>query len=151
MCAHIYTMKHGDHHYLVMFVAMIFAGLLSTMNVWADKLDDVRFSLNDAYMTLLMTGWMFVFMGIFDQTVTIGVFGLVLAIVNIWCIRNQFLIDDSQYMTGMIPHHSMAIHMSKRLLEKETKITQFVENIIQTQEREIQILKQQAAYPNMFL
>lgn len=144
-------MKHGDHHYLVMFVAMIFAGLLSTMNVWADKLDDVRFSLNDAYMTLLMTGWMFVFMGIFDQTVTIGVFGLVLAIVNIWCIRNQFLIDDSQYMTGMIPHHSMAIHMSKRLLEKETKITQFVENIIQTQEREIQILKQQAAYPNMFL
>ena len=144
-------MKHGDHHYLVMFFAMIFAGLLSTMNVWVDKLDDVRFSLNDAYMTLLMTGWMFVFMGIFDQEVAIGVFGLVLAIVSIWCIRNQFLIDDSQYMTGMIPHHSMAIHMSKRLLEKETKITQFVENIIQTQEREIQILKQQAAYPNMFL
>ena len=144
-------MKHIDHHYLVMFFAMIFAGLLSTMNVWADKLDDVRFSLNDAYMTLLMTGWMFVFMGIFDQEVAIGVFGLVLAIVNIWCIRNQFLIDDSQYMTGMIPHHSMAIHMSKRLLEKETKITQFVENIIQTQEREIQILKQQAAYPNRFL
>ena len=140
-------MKHGDHHYLVMFVAMIFAGLLSTMNVWADKLDDVRFSLNDAYMTLLMTGWMFVFMGIFDQTVTIGVFGLVLAIVNIWCIRNQFLIDDSQYMTGMIPHHSMAIHMSKRLLEKKTKITQFVENIVQTQEREIQILKTYRSAP----
>ena len=141
----MYMMKHGDHHYLVMFFAMILAGLLSTMNVWADKVDDVRFSLNDAYMTLLMTGWMFVFMGIFDQTVTIGVFGLVLAIVNIWCIRNQFLIDDSQYMTGMIPHHSMAIHMSKRLLEKRTKISPFVENIIQTQEREIQILKQQAA------
>ena len=138
-------MKHVDHHYLIMFVAMIFAGLLSTMNVWADKLDDVRFSLNDAYMTLLMTGWMFVFMGIFDQHLAIGLFGLVLAIINIWCIRNQFLIDDSQYMTGMIPHHSMATHMSKRLLEKETKITQFVENIIQTQEREIQILKQQAA------
>ena len=135
-------MKHGNHHhYLVMFFAMIFAGLLSTMNVWADKLDDVRYSLNDAYMTLLMTGWMFVFMGIFNQEVAIGLFGLVLAIVNIWCIRNQFLIDDSQYMTGMRPHHSMAIHMSKRLLEKETKITQFVENIVQTQEREIQILK----------
>ena len=35
------------------------SGLLSTMNVWVDKVDDIRFSINDAYMTLLMTGWMF--------------------------------------------------------------------------------------------
>ena len=31
------------------------------MNVWVDKVDDIRFSMNDAYMTLLMTGWMFFF------------------------------------------------------------------------------------------
>ena len=28
---------------------MILSGLLSTMNVWVNKLDDIRFSINDAY------------------------------------------------------------------------------------------------------
>ena len=43
----------------------------------------------------------------------------------------------------MIPHHSMAVHMSKKLLEKEKEnnITPFVKNIIKTQEEEILILK----------
>jgi hypothetical protein len=43
---------------------MVLSGLLSTMNVWVDKVDDIRFSINDLYMTLLMTGWMFLFMGL---------------------------------------------------------------------------------------
>jgi uncharacterized protein (DUF305 family) len=42
----------------------------------------------------------------------------------------------------MIPHHSMAIHMSKKLLEKNNNISLFLENIIKTQENEITILKQ---------
>jgi hypothetical protein len=46
---------------------MLLSGLLSTMNVWVDKVDDIRFSINDAYMTLLMTGWMFLFMGLIYQ------------------------------------------------------------------------------------
>jgi hypothetical protein len=33
---------------------MIIAGSLSTMNVWVDKISDIRFSLNDLYMILLM-------------------------------------------------------------------------------------------------
>jgi len=41
----------------------------------------------------------------------------------------------------MIPHHSMAVHMSKKLLEKENNISPFVKNIIKTQEDEILILK----------
>ena len=43
-------------HYLVMFFIMLVAGVLSTMNVWADKIDDIRLSLNDLYMILLMNG-----------------------------------------------------------------------------------------------
>ena len=59
-------MQHTkNNHYISMFFIMILSGLLSTMNVWVDKLDDIRFSINDAYMVLLMTGWMFLFMGLF--------------------------------------------------------------------------------------
>jgi hypothetical protein len=119
---------------------MVLSGLLSTMNVWVDKIDDIRFSINDVYMTLLMTGWMFLFMGIVYQE-NIFFVGLSLVIFNIWCIRSQFLITEEQYKLGMIPHHSMAVHMSKKLLEKENNITPFVKNIIKTQEDEILILK----------
>ena len=135
-------MKHSQtNHYVIMFFIMILSGVLSTMNVWVDKVDDIRFSINDAYMTLLMTGWMFLFMGLIYQEISVFFIGLSLIICNIWCIRNQFLITERQYKLGMIPHHSMAVHMSKKLLEKENNISPFVKNIIKTQEDEILILK----------
>jgi len=124
-----------------MFFIMLLSGLLSTMNVWVDKVDDIRFSINDAYMILLMTGWMFLFMGLIYREIIVFLIGLALILFNIWCIRNQFLITETQYKLGMIPHHSMAVHMSKKLLEKENNISSFVKNIIKTQEDEIIILK----------
>lgn len=124
-----------------MFVIMILSGLLSTMNMWADKLDDVRFSVNDVYMVLLMTGWMFLFMGIVDRHMGIIFIGASLVVFNLWCIRTQFLVSEEQYKFSMIPHHSMAIHMSKKLLEKQNNIAPFLNDIIETQEKEILFMK----------
>lgn len=135
-------MNHKQpNHYTVMFLIMILSGLFSTMNVWADKLDDIRLSINDLYMTLLMAGWMFLFMGLFYRDVKIFCIGMSIVIVIILCIRTQFLISESQYKLGMIPHHSMAVHMSKKLLEKKNKISPFVQNIIKIQDEEIIFLK----------
>lgn len=133
-------MNHTNH-YTIMFSIMILSGLLSTMNVWVDKIDDIRFSINDVYMTLLMTGWMFLFMGLIYQEKNMFFISLALVVFNIWAIRNQFLVTEKQYRLGMIPHHSMAVFMSKKLLKKENNITPFIENIIKTQENEILILK----------
>lgn len=141
------TNNHANHDYTIMFFVMILSGFLSTMNVWADKLDDVRFSLNDVYMTLLMSGWMFLFMGIIYKKLSVFAIGVALIIPTVWCIRTQFLITETQYKLGMIPHHSMAVHMSKKLLEKLEKLengnemSSFVQNIINTQENEIDFLK----------
>ena len=60
------TSHNSYNHYIVMFIIMIIAGLLSTMNVWIDKYQDIRYSLNDVYMILLMAGWMLFFMGLFS-------------------------------------------------------------------------------------
>ena len=114
---------------------------LINMNIWVDKIDDIRFSINDVYMTLLMTGWMFLFTGLFYKEMNIFFIGSTMVIINIICIRTQFLIDETQYKLGMIPHHSMAIHMSKMLLEKKNNITPFIKNIIKNQENEILFLK----------
>lgn len=135
-------MKHITHnHYVVMFFIMLLAGVLSTMNVWVDKYEDIRLSLNDLYMILLMCGWMIFFMGLWYRELYPTLIGFAMAIANIWCIRTQFLVSEYQYKMGMIPHHSMAIHMSKKLLEKENKIHDFLENIINTQEKEILFMK----------
>lgn len=137
-------MKDGHYnHYAVMFFIMIFSGLLSTMNVWVDNLDDIRFSINDVYMTLLMTGWMFLFMGIYYSETPIFYLGLFLVVINIWCIRTQFMVTSEQYILGMIPHHSMAVLMSKKLLERKSPLpNKFISNIIITQENEIEYMKQ---------
>ena len=111
-------MKHPNH-YIIMFFIMLLSGLLSTMNIWVDNVTDIRFSINDVYMTLLMTGWIFLFMGIIYKEISVIFIGLILIILNILCIRTQFLVTETQYKLGMIPHHSMAVHMSKKLLGKK--------------------------------
>lgn len=108
------------------------------MNVWVDKPSDIRFSINDVYMVLLMSGWMLLFMGLIYKEISVIFIGLLL-IINIWCIRTQFLVTEKQYKLGMIPHHSMAVHMSKKLLKRNK--SQFIQNIIKNQENEITILK----------
>jgi len=135
-------MQHSSYnHYIVMFFIMIISGALSTMNVWVDKYSDIRFSINDVYMIFLMTGWMFLFMGLFYKEVIIAIIGSIMVITNILCIRTQFLVTEEQYKLGMIPHHSMAILMSKKLLQKRNNIRPFLENLIKIQEKEIEFMK----------
>ena len=55
--------SHNNYHYTIMFFIMILSGLLSTMNMWVDKYENIRFSMNDVYMIMLMTGWMFFLWG----------------------------------------------------------------------------------------
>ena len=140
-------MNHKNNEMIVvMFIVMLLSGLLSTMNIWVDSIYDIRLSFNDIYMVLLMTGWMFLFMGIYYVDIWQIIGGLLLVIVILICIRTQFLISEKQYITSMIPHHSMAVLMSKKLLKNNNKLSvetyEFVNNIINTQEQEINFMKQ---------
>lgn len=129
------------NHYIVMFVIMIAAGALSTMNVWAARWSDMRYSINDAYMIALMTGWMILFMGLYYGDRFPAAIGALIVVASVAAIRTQLFVTQDQYLLGMIPHHSMAVTMSSRLLEKGTQLTPFVQNIIDTQEKEITAMK----------
>jgi len=135
-------MKHSSaNDYVIMFFIMILSALLSTMNVWVDKYQDIRFSINDVYMAFLMGGWMLLFMGLLNKEPKIVLLGFLIVAINVGFIRSQFLVTEEQYKLGMIPHHSMAVHMSKKLLEKNNNIPDFLKNVITTQESEIQFMK----------
>jgi len=102
-----------------MLIISLLSGLMVTMNDWAAKKSDVRFHLNDLYMGLLMTAWMVFINGVYQLKHQVMLPDLILSglaiVVLTYFIRNQVFIDDSQYMKGMIPHHSMAILMSDKI------------------------------------
>jgi hypothetical protein len=132
------------NHDTQMIICMILSGLLSSMYIWSDKIDDIRISLNDVYMIILMTGWMLLFMNIF-KIGNSAILGVILIILGLFFIRSQTGITEKQYYRGMIPHHSMAIHMTKKLLQNNQNIGKdkisFLKNIISTQEKEIKQMK----------
>lgn len=133
----------------IMIVIMFIAGLLSSMNIWVDKITDIRFHLNDVYMSLLMCGWSLIFMGIYYIHSLLFIIGTIFTCIIIYFIRNQVFIDETQYLKGMIPHHSMAVLMSKKLLEKNyinkinvlRNVKNLAINIIKSQEDEINFMK----------
>lgn len=130
---------------IVMSLSMILAGLFSGMNAFVDKMDDVRFNINDLYMSFMMIGLMFLFMSIYYKSKKLFLFGILVVTLTFFFLRNQFFIHSQQFIQSMIPHHSMAIMMSKRIMDKQEdlpkEIKKLVENIIQTQRKEIQIMK----------
>lgn len=128
-------------HYIVMTIIMIFAGILSTMNVWVDSVYDIRLSMNDAYMISLMVGWMLFFMALLDRHFIVLGVSTALIIFTLTAIRFQLLIDEKQYLRGMIPHHSMAVHMSRRMLAKSNTISHLLNGIIASQNKEIDYMK----------
>lgn len=135
-------MIFNQHNAMFMIICMFFAGYASTMNNWIDNWDDFRFSLNDFYMVGLMTGWMFFFMGLFTLQIGKTLWGLFFVIIFFVLIRKQLFVNEIQFLKGMIPHHSMAILMSKRLENKPNSIQHLLDQIIQTQRKEIIIMKE---------
>lgn len=129
----------------IMFIIMIIAGILSGMNMWVSNISDVRIQINDIYMGIIMTGWMFLLMGIFYSSSNFIWIGLTTIIISFYFIRNQIFVNQYEYLNSMIPHHSMAIFMSEKIKEKnvikDKEINDLVSSIIITQQEEIELMK----------
>jgi Ca2+/Na+ antiporter len=128
--------------FAMMIITGILAGFLSTMNVYSVKFSDVSIHINDMYMVLLMTCWMMLFYSLYIGNNILTVIFFVFVLILFFCIRKQIYINDTQYLKGMIPHHSMAILMSEKILEKteDPKVKLLAQNIIDGQRKEIEIM-----------
>jgi hypothetical protein len=65
-------------------------------------------------------------------------------VVFLYLYRNQIYINDNDYLSEMIEHHSMALLTSEQILEKtqSEKIRKLATNIVDTQQAEINYMKQ---------
>lgn len=73
-----------------------------------------------------------------------AVFGVsILALVTLlFFIRNQIAVREQQFLKSMIPHHSSAILMCERADLTDPELKQLCIEIVETQKREIKIMKQ---------
>lgn len=138
-------------NHIIMFIVMVFVGVLfNPMNILAYRFNDLYFSQTLFYGGLLMASNMiwaheivhYISMGHINMNVFI--IGILLSIsVSIFLLREQFMIDDEQWLKRMISHHSTALTTSHIINKrsKNYKIKNLSNEIINTQEKEISLMK----------
>ena len=129
---------------------LIIAIVLNPMNILLYQVEDFYFSLTLFYSGLFMVSNMMwaheVIHYLYTGQINLIIFsiGIILAISSgLLLLRNQFLVNDKQWLKRMITHHSTAITTSKNIHRKtkSNKIKQLANEIIDTQLKEIQLMK----------
>ena len=129
---------------------MVIVGMsFNPMNMLIFRFDDLFLSATLFYGGLIMASNMiwaheiihFIHHGKMNQLVFI--IGIVLTIVTTLIIREQMFVDDDQWLRRMISHHSTALTTSHNIKNKtqNTELKKLAEDIIDTQEREINQMK----------
>jgi hypothetical protein len=124
---------------------------LSVMSlIMTNAINNITFSVGKFYISVIMS----LLMGILEvvmfdvhmRTISFQYYLVLIFILTIfiYLYRNQMYIEDKDYMSEMIEHHSMAILTSEEILEKthSERVKKLAENIIITQEKEIEYMKQ---------
>lgn len=130
--------------FAMIVTAMVAMFILTYMNSYL-ILEHAFFSETRLFMTLLMGGSMMIIMLAFmlhmykNRAANIGIFvgGALLMVLALWLVRSQTTVTGTDYMEGMIPHHSIAILTSERAGIEDVRVQQLAEEIIDAQRREI--------------
>ena len=144
-------MKINYKFQIVMYVVMVLVGMMfNPMNVLAFRLNDLYLSLTLFYGGLLMASNMIwaheivhvIAMG--KMNYKLFIFGILLSVsITIFLLRNQYIVNDNQWLKRMISHHSTALTTSHNIYKKTNnpRIKKLSKEIIDTQEREISEMK----------
>ena len=132
--------------FIIQFVVM--------SSIMTNSYKNITFSVGKFYMAVIMA----ILMGLtevlmFDthmKTVS-GIYYLSLffvLVMFVYLYRNQVYIEDKDYLNEMIEHHSMALLTSEEILQKthSERVKKLAENIIVTQEKEIEYMRKLIKY-----
>lgn len=117
--------------------------LTTYLNVF--DVSHIHFSEERVYMALTMGGAMGVVMmarmwGMYaNRRWNIGAMAasVLLMAIATFLSQSQILVEDGNYMRGMIPHHSIAILTSRRARIDDLRVRKLADLIIEAQRREI--------------
>ncbi len=108
-------------------------------------IDHAWFSETRLFMTLIMGGGMVIVMLLFmlhmytskSRNLIAIAIGIALIAAGVGLVRSQVTVSDTDYMEGMIPHHSIAILTSERARIEDRRVRTLADEIIEAQRREI--------------
>ena len=130
---------------------MVVIGMLfNPMNILAYRFSDLYISQTLFYGGLLMASNMIWaheivhYLSIGHFNILVFFIGIILSIgISILLLRQQLLVDDKQWLRRMISHHSTALTTSHIIYNKTSnlKLKKLAKEIIDTQEKEIQLMK----------
>jgi hypothetical protein len=143
--------KPYSRFFLMLAVSLVAMYAVMYLNVY--EWDHVYFSLTRVYMallmlvpmTLIMMGFMWSMYPNKQRNALIMGGSLVAFVVVLTMVRSQTFVGDTLWMKAMIPHHSIAIMVSKRATIKDPEVRQLADSIISAQEREIGQMKRMLA------
>ena len=137
-----------------MMIGSFIIQLIVMSGIMTDSYKNITFSVGKFYMSVIMA----LLMGLLEvlmYDVHMGIFSLYyylslifMLILVIYLFRNQYYIEDKDYLEEMIEHHSMALLTSDGILQKTTseRVKKLAETIIRTQEKEIEYMRQLINY-----
>ena len=143
-------MEHKNPYprfFLMLAASLVAMYVVMYLNVY--EWDHVYFSLTRLYMallmlvpmTLIMMGFMWSMYPDKRRNALIMGGSLVLFAVVTFMVRTQVFVDDQLWMKAIIPHHSIAILVSKRATIKDPEVRALADSIISAQQREIGQMK----------
>jgi hypothetical protein len=139
---------HRTRTMYVRFAAMILTGMFVmywVMFVGSWEWSHVRFSESRVFMTvtmggamtLVMLGWMLTMYRSVRANVAVVTAGVLLLAGGVFLDRSQTTVQDADYMSAMIPHHSLAITRSERAGLDDVRVCELAVQISEAQRREI--------------
>ncbi|WP_211214992.1 DUF305 domain-containing protein [Novosphingopyxis baekryungensis] len=123
--------------------------MLGLMYLNTYQLDHVMWSETRFWMMFMMGGVMAAVMLAFmwsmyrdkAKNIIILAVAVFVFLLGLFLMRSQVTIDDSDYMSAMIPHHSIAIMTSERAGIDDPRVRELADGIIRAQRKEIKEMK----------
>jgi hypothetical protein len=142
--------KHESHYgRLGVMTALSFIAMYILMYAMVDRLANVYMNFNQVYMAGLMAAPMV----LIELVVMRKMYGdkrmnalmaggaVIAGIAFFLFIRQQTAVGDRQFLRSMIPHHGAAILMCKEAPVRDAEIRSLCQNIITSQQAEIDLMK----------
>ena len=139
----------GNYRKFMAMVGTSTAIMFGLMYLNTYQLDHVMWSETRFWMTFVMGAVMAIVMLLFmwgmyknkaKNWIIIGVSVLTFALA-LFLVRSQETVHDSEWMSAMIPHHSIAVLTSERAHIEDKRVQELANSIITAQRKEIAEMK----------
>jgi hypothetical protein len=143
------SMNHKNYGRLFVMGMLSFVLMYVLMYAMVDVWSNVLTNFNQFYMAGLMASSMIILELVLMKSMyenikwnSLIIVASIILLAIFWLgVRQQKVIGDEQFLKSMIPHHGAAILMCKKAPIEDLEIKELCENIISSQQAEIDFMK----------